>query len=195
MKCKLLFLLCLISSIALGQLYRDSTHLTNRDSAHSVPELNSVLNPSKDKTDWNTREWNVKLSYTYEKYDVISLGIGRLGNPVFMGSCGSEPNGGDGFSLSMKAYYRPKYTPLYAPTISWEASWWYFFKGIIEVNYVTNFNKGDLYIKPELGINLAIFFYVLYGYNIGVTNNLKNTDFGKSSITIGLNLPLWSLGD
>jgi hypothetical protein len=194
MKFKLLFLLCSISSIALGQLYRDSTHLANRDSLHSIPELNSVLNPSKEKTEWNTREWDIKASYTYEKYHVIGLGIGRLGEPVFLGSCGTDPYGGDGFSLSMKAYYRPNYTPLYAPTLSWEASWWYYFKGIIEVNYVTNFNKGNIYVKPELGLNFAI-FYLVYGYNIGVTNNLKNIDFGKSCITLGVDLPFWSFSD
>lgn len=139
--------------------------------------------------EWKARDWNIKVAYSYQKYQVIDIGFGKLGQPVYMGSCGTDPMGGDGFSLSMQAYFRPHYSPLYAPTLSWEASFLYDFKGIIEASYITNFKNADIYITPKIGLNLYS-LYVVYGYSFGLSNNLKNIGLSNSNITVGVDIPI-----
>jgi hypothetical protein len=175
----------LISSIVFGHI-AIGQNLPDTGSTNKAEATNLTAKQST----WNDRDWNLIVAYSYQKYHIINIGIGRLGQRVYIGSCAAtDPDGGDGLSVSMQAYYKSQYTPLYAPTLSWEASFNYLFKAIIQANYITNFHQGDVYLKPEIGLNIVGFF-INYGYSIGLTNNLKDIGLSKGSINIGGDIAL-----
>ncbi|OJJ19572.1 hypothetical protein BKI52_22455 [marine bacterium AO1-C] len=110
-------------------------------------------------------------------------------SPVnFSGHSGQIKGFGIGLETSFFNVTSEEQTTLYTPRLSYQVfDTWLPIGAKLNVLYYTNFGKGSLTIRPELGVNLGVNNYLMYGYNLVATNaNLVPT---RHQVTFGFTFP------
>jgi len=110
-------------------------------------------------------------------------------SPVnFSGHNGQIKGFGIGLESSFFNVTGEAQTTLYAPRLSYQVfDTWLPIGAKLNVLYYTDFDKGSLTIRPELGVNLGVNNYLMYGYNLVTTQaDLVPT---HHQITFGFTFP------
>jgi len=110
-------------------------------------------------------------------------------SPVnFSGHSGQVKGFGVGLESSFFNVMGEEQTTLYTPRLSYQVfDTWLPIGAKLNVLYYTDFNKGSLTIRPELGVNLGVNNYLMYGYNLVITQSeLVPT---RHQVTFGFTFP------
>lgn len=98
-----------------------------------------------------------------------------------------------GFGLGIDASFlnlegKEEHTILYAPRLSYQYFDTWMPIGVkANLLYYTNFDKGSFTFRPEVGVNLGTNNYLMYGYNLVITN--PDLMLTRHQVTLGFTFP------
>ena len=110
-------------------------------------------------------------------------------SPVnFSGHSGQVKGLGIGLEASFFNLQGKENTTLYAPRISYQVFDTWLPIGVKgNLLYYTDFSKGALTLRPEVGVNLGVNNYLMYGYNVVLTNPMLLLT--RHQVTLGFTFP------